>query len=81
MTRRNGSARLSNAYIERFNRSDRTEVLNAHLFESIAGLSRVAVAGADHTFPVGTGPQRGLAYALPAARSLAAVEHSSTSVK
>jgi putative transposase len=26
------------AYIERFNRSDRTEVLNAHLFESIAEL-------------------------------------------
>ena len=25
-----------NAYIERFNRSYRTEVLNAHLFESIA---------------------------------------------
>jgi len=28
-----------NAYIERFNRSYRTEVLNAHLFESIADLS------------------------------------------
>ena len=27
-----------NAYIERFNRSCRTEVLNAHLFESIAEL-------------------------------------------
>ena len=27
-----------NAYIERFNRSYRTEVLNAHLFESIAEL-------------------------------------------
>jgi len=27
-----------NAYIERFNRSDRTEVLNAHLFESIGEL-------------------------------------------
>ena len=27
-----------NAFIERFNRSDRTEVLNAHLFESIAEL-------------------------------------------
>jgi putative transposase len=27
-----------NAYIERFNRTYRTEVLNAHLFESIAEL-------------------------------------------
>jgi transposase InsO family protein len=27
-----------NAYIEQFNRSDRTEVVNAHLFESIAEL-------------------------------------------
>ena len=27
-----------NAYIERFNRSYRTEVLNAHLFESVAEL-------------------------------------------
>ena len=27
-----------NAYIERFNRSDRTEVLNAHHFESIGEL-------------------------------------------
>ena len=27
-----------NAYIERFNRSDRTEVLNAYLFESLAEL-------------------------------------------
>ena len=30
-----------NAYIERFNRSYRTEVLNAHLFESIAELRAV----------------------------------------
>jgi putative transposase len=27
-----------NAYVERFNRSYRTEVLNAHLFESVAEL-------------------------------------------
>ena len=31
-----------NAYIERFNRSYRTEVLNAHLFESIAELRALA---------------------------------------
>jgi putative transposase len=30
-----------NAYIERFNRSYRTEVLNAHLFESIAELRMI----------------------------------------
>ena len=30
-----------NAYIERFNRSYRTEVLNAHLFESIAELRAI----------------------------------------
>src|SRR3954463_15714724 len=33
-----------NAYIERFNRSYRTEVLNAHLFESIAELRAITVA-------------------------------------
>ena len=33
-----------NAYIERFNRSYRTEVLNAHLFESIAELRALTVA-------------------------------------
>jgi putative transposase len=32
-----------NAYIERFNRSYRTEVLNAHLFESIAELRALTV--------------------------------------
>lgn len=32
-----------NAYIERFNRSYRTEVLNAHLFESIAELRAMTV--------------------------------------
>ena len=33
-----------NAYIERFNRSYRTEVLNAHLFESIAELQALTIA-------------------------------------
>jgi putative transposase len=33
-----------NAYIERFNRSYRTEVLNAHLFESIAELKALTNA-------------------------------------
>jgi putative transposase len=33
-----------NAYIERFNRSYRTEVLNAHLFESIAELRAITSA-------------------------------------
>jgi transposase InsO family protein len=33
-----------NAYIERFNRSYRTEVLNAHLFESIADLKALTNA-------------------------------------
>ena len=32
-----------NAYIERFNRSYRTEVLNAHLFESIAELQALTM--------------------------------------
>src|SRR4029078_2244136 len=32
-----------NAYIERFNRSYRTEVLNAHLFESIAELRALTI--------------------------------------
>jgi transposase InsO family protein len=31
------------AYIEQFNRSDRTEVLNAHLFESIAELRALSL--------------------------------------
>ena len=34
-----------NAYLERFNRSYRTEVLNAHLFESIAELPALSLLG------------------------------------
>jgi len=34
-----------NAYIEQFNRSYRTEVLNAHLFESIAELPALSLLG------------------------------------
>jgi putative transposase len=33
-----------NAYIERFNRTYRTEVLNAHLFESVAELQAITDA-------------------------------------
>ena len=38
-----------NAYIERFNRSYRTEVLNAHLFESIAELRALTRSGSGST--------------------------------
>ena len=34
-----------NAYIEQFNRSYRTEVVNAHLFESIAELPALSLLG------------------------------------
>jgi transposase InsO family protein len=34
-----------NAYIEQFNRSYRTEILNAHLFESIAELPALSLLG------------------------------------
>jgi hypothetical protein len=38
-----------NAYIERFNRSDHTEVLNAHLFDAIAELRAMTVTGYGST--------------------------------